>query len=408
MMDLAHSLSATGRRLNESVIRRMGSVIPTQGNLVSFAHGFPDSRLFPWSELGEITAGLLSGVDSTTLQYGEMRGYKPLIESILTILAARGITASYEEVIITCGAQQGVDLAARLLVDPGDVVLMELPTYPGAIASFVSLQATIAGVEQDDDGISLEDLETVWRRQQANGRPVKLLYLVPNFQNPSGRLLSLEKRKYLVDWAERHSTVIIEDDPYGSLYFEGSATGEETRPICADGRECVIYLGSFSKMLAPGLRIGWMLAPAPIVRRLEAAKMAADLNSGMLSQRIVDAAIRRGVIGRLAPTLRDVYRRKRDAMEQTLRHELGHLLRWSTPKGGFFLWVTLPSGCTDRSLLGRAIEQRVIFVTGSAFYVDGGGHNKIRLSFSAPSHSQIRRGITRLAAALAAELRHSV
>ena len=401
MTDYAKFLSPTGRQLTESAIRRMGTVVARQGDLVSFAPGYPDASLFPWAELREISSGLLDGHDEATLQYGPTRGYALLLESALGVMDRRGIRASIEQLIITSGSQQGIDLIARVLVSPGDVVLVELPTFTGAIAAFKNTQARLVGVRQEPDGISLEHLDEVWTHEAQAGRTIKLLYLVPNFQNPTGSLLSLAKRTRVLDWAERRDVLIVEDDPYGQLYFTDVATEAETRPIRADDRNGrVLYLSTVSKILAPGFRVGWMLAPEVLIERFDTAKQSTDLTSGILDQRIVHEALRRGVADRLAPRLRELYRHKRDVMEQALRSHLGSRLTWPKPKGGFFLWATLPAGCTDTQLLDRALQHGVIFVIGSAFHVDGTGHDTIRLSFSAPSPDRIEEGVRRLAAAL--------
>jgi 2-aminoadipate transaminase len=379
----------------------MGTVIAREAGMVSFAAGYPDPLSFPWEELREIAGELLSGADPQVLQYGPTRGYAPLLESIIPVLAARGITATPDQLTITSGSQQGIDLIARVLVTPGDVVLVELPAYTGAISAFKNAQAQLAGVRQDDSGISLEDLDEVCLRERRAGRRVNLLYLVPNFQNPTGLLLSLEKRGRLIEWAERRNVLIVEDDPYGSLYFEDVASENDTRSIRAlDSGGHVIYLSTFSKTLAPGFRVGWMVAPAALADRFETAKQSVDLMTGSLDQRVVHEAVRRGLPEQLAPSLRALYRGKRDVMEQALRAELGDLLRWSAPKGGFFLWATLPSGVDDVTLLSRALEQKLVFVIGSAFYVDGTGHDRIRLSFSAPTVDLIREGVRRLSAAI--------
>ena len=394
-------LSPTGRELADSAIRRMGTVIARQPDMVSFAAGYPDPVSFPWDELRDIARELLSGADGQVLQYGPTRGYAPLLDSIVPVLAKRHIKAATDELLVTSGSQQGIDLIARVLVTPGDVVLVELPAYTGAIAAFKNAQARLAGVKQDEDGINLDDLDEVCLRQRLAGRRVNLLYLVPNFQNPAGLLLGLDKRRRLVEWAERRNVLIVEDDPYGSLYFDDAATEAETVPIRAiDPNGRVLYLSTFSKTLAPGFRVGWMVAPATLADRFETAKQTIDLMTGSLDQRIVHEAVRRGALERLAPQLRAQYRAKRDAMEQALRRELGDLLRWPAPKGGFFLWATLPSGTDDNALLARALEHKLVFVVGSAFHVDGSGHDKIRLSFSAPTVERIEEGARRLAAAL--------
>jgi len=282
-------------------------------------------------------------------------------------------------------------------------VLVELPTYTGAISAFTNVQARFAGVRQDADGINLQDLDDVCGRERAAGRRVRVLYLVPNFQNPTGLLISLEKRLQLLEWAERRNVLIVEDDPYGALYFDDVAREAETRPIKADDqRGRVVYLSTFSKTLAPGFRMAWVTAPPALVARFELAKQTMDLSSGIFDQRVVDLAIRRGVLQKLAPGLRALYRSKRDAMVSALRQELGDVLTWPEPRGGFFLWATLPEGHDGDALLQHAIAQKVIFVAGSAFYVDGTGQRQIRLSFSHPTPERLKEGARRLAVALEA------
>jgi 2-aminoadipate transaminase len=394
-------ISRAGHQLHESAIRKMGTLGVRVPDLISFAAGFPDPVTFPWADLREIANELLDGTDNSVLQYGATRGYKPLLDAIIEVLAGRGIRATADELIISTGSQQGLDLIARVLLDPGDVVLVELPTYTGAISAFVNVQARLAGVRQDADGINLEDLDIVCQRERAAGRRVNYLYLVPNFQNPTGLLISLDKRRQLLEWAERRNVLIIEDDPYGVLYFDDVASEAETRPIKADDeRGRVIYLSTFSKTLAPGFRMAWVVAPAPISAKFEIAKQSMDLSSGIFDQRVVDLAIRRGVLKRLAPELRALYRSKRDAMVDALQREAPGVLRWPDPKGGFFLWAELPEGCDGEQVLARAIEQKVILVVGTAFYVDGSGRNRIRLSFSHPTAERLREGVRRLAAAL--------
>ena len=401
MTDFEKFLSITGRQLTESAIRRMGTVVSRGADLVSFAPGYPDETLFPWDELRDISASLLDGHDGNTLQYGPTRGYAPLLESLIGVLEARGIRTTRDRVIITSGSQQGIDLIARVLVSPGDVVMVELPTFTGGIAAFKNAQARLAGVRLDDHGVDLDHLDAVWQREYHAGHTIKLLYLIPNFQNPTGRLLALDRRRRVIEWAARRDVLIVEDDPYGSLYFDDVATIGETRPLAADDDEGrVLYLSTVSKTLAPGFRVGWMVAPPVLIERFDTAKQSTDLTSGILDQRVVHEAIRRGVIDRLAPALRARYRHKRDVMEQAMRSHLGDRLRWSSPKGGFFIWAELPEGRTDMDVLEQALEHGVVFVIGSAFFVDGSGHDTIRLSFSAPTPERIEEGMRRLAAVL--------
>jgi 2-aminoadipate transaminase len=381
-----------------SAIRRMGVMAVRVPDMISFAPGYPDPVTFAWDDFREITTELLGSRDGSVLQYGPTRGHPPLIDGLIEMLNERGIRATTEELLITTGSQQGLDLVGRVLLDPGDVVLVELPTYTGAITAFRNTQAAMVGVRQEADGIDLDDLDRVLARERAAGRRVRFLYVVPNFQNPTGLLIGLEKRKRLLEWASRTDMLIVEDDPYGALYFEDAATAADTRPIKADDEEGrVLYLSSFSKTLAPGFRVAWVAAPSPLVAKLEVAKQAEDLLTGGLDQRIVYEAWKRGVLARQVSKLRAFYQHKRTVMEQTLRAELRGLLSWPEPRGGFFLWAALPKRISADAMLPRAVEQKVIYVAGSAFFVDGRGANLMRLSFSLPSPERIAEGVRRLA-----------
>ncbi|HEY3381383.1 MAG TPA: PLP-dependent aminotransferase family protein [Vicinamibacterales bacterium] len=405
MIDYEHFLSRAALRSQGSAIRKMGVMATRVPDMISFAPGYPDPTVYAWDAFREIAAELLTGTDPSVLQYGPTRGHKALIEAASEILATRGIKATVEELLVTTGSQQGIDLIGRVLLDPGDVVLVELPAYTGAISAFMNTGAKLVGVRQEADGIDLGDLERVVERERATGRAVRALYLVPNFQNPTGLLLSLEKRKRLLEWADRADMLIIEDDPYGALYFEDTSTAEDTRPIKADDDEGrVIYLSSFSKTLAPGFRVAWMVAPAPIAAKLELFKQTQDLMPPALDQHIIYEAYRRGVLMGRLPMLRQFYQDKRTLMQQQLREHLGSLITWPEPKGGFFLWASLPAHCSTDDMLPRAIEQRVIYVTGSAFFVDHGGANLMRLSFSLPSKEKIVEGVQRLTRVVTEEL----
>jgi 2-aminoadipate transaminase len=397
-------LSSAAATMKESAIRRMGAVLAAGRDIISFAPGYPAPDTFPWDELSQIAAELLGKRDGAALQYGPTRGYRPLLDTITSIMAHRGIATRLEDLLVTTGSQQGLDLVARVLIDPGDVILVELPTYVGAISAFRNLQATLVGVPQEADGIDLAALDATCERVRRDGRRVKFLYVVPNFQNPTGLLIGLDKRQRLLEWAERRDVLIVEDDPYRELYFEDSATEADVRPIKADDRNGrVIYLSSFSKTLAPGFRVAWLAAPPALAAKFEMAKQAGDLLTGSLDQRMIYEACRRGVLERQLPMLRAHYAHKRDVMEQALRRELGHTVSWPKPKGGFFLWLTLASGLDADKMIPRAVEHGVIYVAGEAFYVNGEGQNTLRLSFSAPTPERIEAGVARLAATLRAE-----
>lgn len=404
MTNHARFFSSAASGMKESAIRRMGAVLASAQDIISFAPGYPSPDTFPWEELREIAADLLGGREQGVLQYGPTRGYRPLLETIATMMAQRGAPARLEDLLVTTGSQQGLDLVARVLVDPGDVILVELPTYVGAISAFRNLQADLVGVPQEADGIDLEALDATCVRVRSEGRRVKFLYVVPNFQNPTGLLIGLQKRQRLLDWAERRDVLIVEDDPYRELYFEDSASEADVRPIkAADRSGRVIYLSSFSKTLAPGFRVAWIAAPPALSAKFEMAKQAGDLLTGSLDQRVIYEACRRGVLDRQLPMLRAHYGHKRDVMEAALRRELGNAASWPKPAGGFFLWLTLASGIDAELMIPRAVERGVIYVAGEAFYVNGEGQNTLRLSFSAPTPERIDAGVARLALTLRAE-----
>jgi 2-aminoadipate transaminase len=398
------TISKAARHFQESAIRRVGALSGSVPGLISLAAGYPAPDVFPWDDLQSITAEILARHDGNTLQYGATRGYRPLIEHLLAhTLRDRSISTRLENVVITSGSQQGLDLAGRVLIDPGDSVIVELPTYSGAIAAFHNLQAALVGVPQDTEGIEIASLERVADDLKKQGRPAKFVYVTPNFQNPAGLLMSAKRRRELLEAARRHDLVILEDDPYGSIYFEDVTAFEDTRPIKADDDDDrVIYLGSFSKILVPGLRVAWMVAPTAIAQKVELCKQAADISSGVFDQRIVHGALAGGVIDRIAPGLRSHYQAKRTVMERALEAHLGGAVKWTSPRGGFFLWIRVP-GTDDRELFDRAIKEKVSVVPGSAFFVDGGGHEFARLAFSGITHEQIEQGIGRLAAAIATD-----
>ena len=405
MMDYERFLSSCALKSQGSAIRKMGVMAVRVPDMISFAPGYPDPATYAWAEFQEIARELLSGKDASVLQYGPTRGHRPLIDATLEILAGRGIRATAEQVLITTGSQQGLDLVARALLDSGDVVLVELPAYTGAISAFKNTEARLVGVRQEADGIDLSDLDAVVARERAAGRRVRFLYLVPNFQNPTGLLLAREKRVRLLEWASRADMLIVEDDPYGALYFDDAATADDTRPIKADDTEGrVVYLSSFSKTLAPGFRVAWLVAPDAVAAKLELLKQTEDLLTPSLDQQIVYQAYKRGILTDRLPKLRRFYQEKRTVMQQALRSELGGLVSWPEPRGGFFLWASLPVGFSTDAMLPRAVEQRVIYVAGSAFFVDGSGENLMRLSFSLPTKERLVEGVRRLAVVVKEEL----
>ena len=406
MMNYDDFLSQAAIGMQESAIRRMGTILAQNRDLISFAPGYPAPETFPWEDLTEIARELLNGSHGNALQYGATRGFRPLLEMIAEIMQARGVSPAMERQLVTTGSQQGLDLVARVLLDPGDIALVELPSYTGAITAFRNVRGQMEGVPQEEDGIDLHALDSIHQRLVQSGRRVRFVYVTPNFQNPTGLLMGLGKRHALLEWAASRNVLIVEDDPYRELYFEDSASAADVRPMKADDREGrVIYLSSFSKTLAPGFRVAWIDAPAPIAVKLEMAKQAGDLCTGVFDQRIVHECGRRGILERQLPILRKHYGAKRDVMVEAFRRESDIRLTWPEPRGGFFLWATLPDAIDADQLLERAVRHGVVYVAGSAFFVNQRGGSQIRLSFSAPTHDQIREGVRRLADAIREEFR---
>src|SRR5579862_3781715 len=402
MTDYDRFFSRAAATMRESAIRQMGAVLAGAADMVSFAPGYPAEDTFPWQAAAEIARELLGGADGSVLQYGPTRGHRGLREAIAALMGERGVRSTVDHLLVTTGSQQGLDLVARVLLDPGDVILLELPSYTGAITAFRNAGASLVGVRQSADGIDLDDLDRTAAAVRAEGRTIKCLYVVPNFQNPAGLLLALDKRRALLDWARRMDVLIIEDDPYRDLFFPDMASESETRPIAADdGDGRVIYMSSFSKTLAPGFRVAWIHAPSAILAKIETAKQAADLCTGPLDQRIVYEACRRGVLTRQLPALRAHYQHKRDVMVRALKRQLDGAVTWPDPRGGFFLWAKLRAPLTSDVLLPFAQKRGVIYVPGHAFFVSGEGHEFLRLSFSAPPPERIELGVSRLALAIA-------
>jgi 2-aminoadipate transaminase len=391
-------VSATSRFLSRdagsfrpSAIRAFAKLI-NDPNVISFAGGVPNPETFPSEQIAEIAARVVRERSHVALQYGPTRGLPRLCEHVARICGERGIRCDASSVILTTGSQQALDLLAHTLVDPGDTVLVEKPTYIGGAASFLARSARLAGVEQDDDGIVPESLEEV----AARTRP-KLLYTIPNFQNPSGRLMSQERRARMLEIAGRYDFLIIEDDPYGELVYVAEA---DTTPIAARERDRIIYLGSFSKVLAPGLRCGWIVAPPALLEPVEIAKQAADLCSGMLDQSIVDEFCESGALRPQIARVREFYRGKRGVMLEALARHFGGAASWTDAAGGLFTFVTLHDAIDTAALVAEAVAAGVAYIPGAPFFTDGGGANTMRLTFAKENDARIREGIERLAGVL--------
>jgi 2-aminoadipate transaminase len=378
----AHSFRASAIRVFAKLIN--------DPRIISFAGGVPNPETFPAGRIAEVAAMVVRERRAVSLQYGPTRGLPRLCESIAKLMGERGVVCTPDDVLTTTGSQQALDLIAHTLLDEGDVVAVELPTYIGGSASFYARSARLVGVQQDDDGIVPESL-----REVATQTRIKLLYTIPNFQNPSGRLMTQQRRAAVLALAEEFDFLVIEDDPYGELVYVDGADTTAMKTSDTTGR--VLYLGSFSKVLAPGLRCGWIVAPAALLERLEIAKQAADLCSGMLDQSIVDELVAGGELRPQVERVRDFYRGKRGTLIAELeRHFTGHA-RWTPADGGLFTFVTLDQAIDTAAKVKEAVENGVAYIPGGPFFVDGSGASSMRLTFAKESDERIREGVARLA-----------
>jgi 2-aminoadipate transaminase len=392
------------QRMTSSTIRELLK-FTTQPDIISFAGGLPAPELFPIEEFKAAADVVLSETGPQALQYSTTEGYPPLRDMIVRHMARYGIVVDIDNILITTGSQAALDLIGKILINPGDKILTEDPTYLGALQAFKMYGADFVAVPIDDDGMQVDKLENALRAGP------KFMYVLPNFQNPSGVTLSLERRHDLIAFADRYGVPIIEDDPYGQLRYEG----EHIKPLVvldAERLDCesdgkysgnVIYLSTFSKTLAPGLRLGWVVAPKDVVRQVVMAKQGADLHTSTFDQMLAYEVARGGFIDRHVRHIRDVYHRRRDVMLASLERAfpdpaLG--VHWTRPAGGLFLWVILPEWMDAAELLKEAVKDKVAFVPGMAFYPNGGGHNTMRLNFSNAKEEMIEEGIARLGRAV--------
>lgn len=382
-------LSRDARNLRPSAIRAFAKLI-NDPNIISFAGGVPNPETFPAESIAEVAAKLIRERRAVTLQYGPTRGLPRLCESIAAICRDRGIECDGGDVLTTTGSQQALDLIAHTVLDEGDVVAVELPTYIGGSASFFARSAELVGIAQDDEGIVPASL-----REVASKRRIRLLYTIPNFQNPSGRLMTQARRAEVLEIADTHDFLIIEDDPYGELVYVDGADTTAMKARDASGR--VLYLGSFSKVLAPGLRCGWIVGPKALLEKLEIAKQAADLCSGMLDQSIVDEIVARGELGPQIEKVRAFYRGKRGTMIEALERHLTGRARWTSADGGLFTFVTFDGDLDTAARIETAVANGVAYIPGAPFFVDGSGRNTMRLTFAKETDERIREGMEKLA-----------
>ena len=379
------TLAARAEKMNPSVIREILKVTEKPG-IISFAGGLPSPKTFPIAAFREACDKVLREDGHAALQYAASEGYGPLREMVAASLPWQVDPA---QVLITTGSQQGLDLLAKILIDKGSRILVETPTYLGALQAFTPMEPEVMSVASDEDGIDVDDLA-------AKAQGARFVYLLPNFQNPTGRTLSEARRAALSARAAQLGLPIIEDNPYGDLWFDTPPPASMT----ARNPDGCLYLGSFSKVLAPGLRLGFLVAPKALYPKLLQAKQAADLHSPGFNQRMVAEVMKDGFLDRHVPTIRALYKSQRDAMLAALQREMPEDVSWNRPDGGMFLWVRLPEGMRAQALLPHAVEKNVAFVPGAAFYADTPDEQSLRLSFVTASIEQINTGVAALAAAI--------
>lgn len=389
--------------MTASEIRALFAVA-SRPEVVSLAGGAPYIAALPLDAVGEMLGKLGSEHGTTTLQYGLGQGTPELRERICEVMADSGIDASGgaspDDVVVTVGGQQALDLIARLFLDPGDVVLAEGPTYVGALGVFQAAQARVVHLPMDDDGLIPAALEEGIIAQHRAGARVKFLYTIPTYQNPAGVTLSEQRREQVLDICERHGLLVIEDDPYGQLGFSGDAP----RPLRARRREGVFYLSTFSKTFAPGFRVGWILAPHAVRDKLVIATEANILCPSAFAQAAVTQYLTTMPWREQIKTYRQIYGERRDALLTALGDMMPSGTTWTRPDGGLFVWATLPHGLDSKAMVPRAINARVAYVPGTGFYADGTGQRHIRLNFSFPPPERIREGVRRLAGVVEEEL----
>jgi len=384
------------KRMGSSIIRELLK-LTERPDIISFAGGLPAPEVFPLKEFQKACNRVLETSGPQALQYGTTEGYRPLREMIARHTSRYGIEITADNILITSGSQQALDFIGRLFINNGDHIVVESPTYLGALQAWNAYGANYVAVPSDEHGMVVDELEKALRVGP------KFIYVLPNFQNPSGTTLSLERRRRLVELADKYGVPIVEDDPYGQLRFEGehlpsvvSLDSEFRGPNGGHYSGNVIYLSTFSKLLAPGLRLAWIVAPAEVVRRIVMAKQAADLHTATFNQFVAYEVGKGGFLDEHVKFIRQVYKERRDVMLETMDEMFPSEVRWTHPEGGMFLWGILPEGMDAAEVLKKAIERKVAFVPGASFHPTGGGENTMRINFSYSTPEIIREGITRL------------
>lgn len=376
-------------RVKASEIRELLK-LTQRPEIISFAGGLPAPELFPVKQIAEVSKEVLEEHGQSALQYGMTEGYLPFREKIAQRMAKFGVEVTADNILVTSGSQQGLDLTGKIFLDEGDIVLCESPSYLGALNAFQAYQPKFIEVPTDDEGIIMEELEKIL---EANDR-VRVLYVIPDFQNPTGKTWSVERRKKVIEIANKYNIPIIEDNPYGELRFEG-----EIPPAIAhfDTEDRVIFLGTFSKTFCPGIRLGWTCASIDVLEKYILVKQGADLQASTVSQMQLDKFMEKYDLDEHIEKIKAVYRRRRDLMLNTMKEEFPEGVTFTHPEGGLFTWVVLPEHINARKLAERAIEKKVAFVPGGSFFPNGGNENTLRLNYSNMDEERIVIGIKRLA-----------
>lgn len=390
-------LSRDARVMRSSLIRQLTGLV-NQPNVISFAAGSPNAQTFPHEKLRQILHDLVERERGHVFQYSVTRGNAELIKAVCERdRSLKDIESTPAETLLASGSQQGLDFVARVLLDPGDAVFVETPSFIGAMSSFENFRAKLFAVECDEDGMDLGHLARRIAEARSQGRRCKLIYVVPNFQNPAGTVWSQARRRALCDLSRQEGIVVLEDDAYGELYFDGvDPQALAAIKSCADSGH-VIYVSTFSKILAPGLRVAWMHGPAEIIQRIEYCKETGDLCTPTLSQRLVLEFLERGWMPAQAALARDFYAAKAQTMQTALREHFSGLARWRAARGGLFQWLDLPEGIDALGLLHDSLEQdQVAFIPGGPFFAEAGRSNALRLSFSNVRDENIDIGLSRL------------
>lgn len=394
-------LFAARTRVMKSSAMRDLMALTERPEVISLAGGLADTTLFPAEDLAKVLSHMAAGDSARALQYAPTEGMADIRPCLADVMAAEGTVIDPEDILVTTGGQQVIDLLCKTLVDPGDVIIAEGPTYPGAVPTFSAYEADLVQIELDDDGMRIDLLEETLDRLEREGRSPKFIYTIPTFQNPGGVTMSLERRKRLVEIAQERQILVLEDNPYGLLRFEG-----EPLPTLysLDGGRYVVYGGTLSKILSPGIRVGWAIAPAPVRQKMVIGKQGSDLNSASLSQLFVAYYFRERDWRDYVQRQSDVYQSRRDVMLESLDRHMPEGATWTRPQGGLFVWVTLPDYLDTTDLLARALHNDVAFVPGRAAYLDGRGGNSMRVNFSGVGEDDIREGISRIGGVVAEQL----